>query len=481
MHAQDGFGRGLGAMMNDAVIVLPGTMGSELVEVSTGRTLWGPADASWYAGAWTTGGALDALAVTNAERSGRVGRIRATRLLHTPAWAPLLGGFEPYTELVRALRRAAADPAAVHEFPYDWRLPVDYNAGLLAIAAYEHLRRWRRHPLGGRDARLVLVAHSTGGLVARYFTEVLGDAAELRALVTLGSPFLGAAKALHVLGGAPTDPGSRSASRPSAARLPEARLRRFAATAPGLYDLLPSYRCLDEGSAVRRPTTADVAAVGGDERLAEDAFARRERLLGTGSWDTLWPVVGVGQPTVQSLVIRDGVVRPRFTTCTSDGNGGIVRADRRGDDTVCRRVAAPAALKPFAVVQTHGALARSREAIGYVCAVLRQEDPAPERAGDVVPLALDVADSVAAGGTLDIVVDGVADPTAIGVRVVDVATGVALPQALPVARDGRVTIRQILPVEGLFRVLARTGEQSPVSRLVLATDPSAAFDPTDPG
>jgi hypothetical protein len=48
----------------DAVVIIPGIMGSELVEAETGRTLWGLADMGWYASAWTTGGSLTRLAVT---------------------------------------------------------------------------------------------------------------------------------------------------------------------------------------------------------------------------------------------------------------------------------------------------------------------------------------------------------------------------------------------------------------------------------
>ncbi|MFE2867653.1 hypothetical protein [Embleya sp. NPDC059259] len=460
---------GIGGKMNDAVIVLPGIMGSELVEVSTGRTLWGLADAGWYARAWTTGASLRALAVTDAERAGRAGRIRATRLLHAPAWAPMLRGFEPYTALVQAVRRSAADPSAVLEFPYDWRLSVEYNAGLLAIAVHEHLRRWRRHPLGGPDARLVLVAHSMGGLIARYFAEVLNGSAELRALITLGTPFFGSVKAVHLLGTGTGTP----------LPLPQTRLRRLATTLPGLYDLLPSYRCVDEGSSIRRLTAADVARLGGDEYLAGEALARRERLLGAGSWETLWPAIGVAQPTMQSLLLRDGVAEPRPVTCRTEPDGRIERVDRGGDETVYREAAFPAAAKPFAFVQTHGALPGTREAIAHVCAVLDHRDLGPELAADAQPLALHVADSVAAGTALDIVLDGVADPAAVDVRVVDVATGVMLPRALPMPRDGRLMVRQILPVEGLFRVLAKAGGQSAVTQLVLASDPSAPFDPAE--
>src|SRR5712691_7249259 len=109
--------------MRDAVVVVPGIMGSELIDETSGRLLWGLADPRWYVSAWTSGASLDALRLTEDERAGRYGRVRATRLLRFPAFAPLLAGFEPYSRLLKAIRAVAPHPDAVAEFAYDWRLP----------------------------------------------------------------------------------------------------------------------------------------------------------------------------------------------------------------------------------------------------------------------------------------------------------------------------------------------------------------------
>src|SRR6478609_3900127 len=108
-----------GAGGDDAVIVLPGLMGSELVDAESGRVVWGLADPRWYVSAWTSGSSLEALRVTEDERAGRVGRIRPTRLLQFPAFAPMLRGFEPYSEMTSRLRQAV-NPDAVMAFAYDW-------------------------------------------------------------------------------------------------------------------------------------------------------------------------------------------------------------------------------------------------------------------------------------------------------------------------------------------------------------------------
>jgi hypothetical protein len=101
---------------HDAVVVVPGIMGSELVDAD-GRTLWGLRDLRWYVTAWTTGAGLRALRLTDEERAGHTGRVRPNGLLRFPAFMPVLAGLEPYTRLVTMVRDAVADPAAVRGSP----------------------------------------------------------------------------------------------------------------------------------------------------------------------------------------------------------------------------------------------------------------------------------------------------------------------------------------------------------------------------
>jgi pimeloyl-ACP methyl ester carboxylesterase len=445
----------------DAVVIIPGVMGSELVETATGRTLWGLADASWYASAWTTGASLASLAVTDEERAGQVGRITARRLLRFPAFAPMLRGFEPYTSMTQRVRRTVRHAAAVLEFPYDWRLSVEHNAHRLVSAAERHLDGWRAHPDGHRDARLVLVAHSMGGLVATYFVAVLGWASAVRAVVTLGTPFYGAAKVAHLL----------STGRGAPLPLPRRRLRALALTLPGLYDLLPSYRCVDEGTSARRLTASDVRALGGDGDLAAESFDRRERLLSTagGSSAGLRPLVGIEQETVQSLVLVDGVAEPRTYTCQPDPGGAMRRVDRRGDGTVYRESASLPGLDPLHLPQTHGALAARAEGIAHACAVVTSVEKGPWLAG-AVELGLCVPDLVAAGEPFDISVSGCADPAAATCRVSDAADGRPIAQPLLVRRGDDLTARVTPPRPGLYRVEVKAGGLSAVSELVLAHD-----------
>lgn len=442
----------------DAILVIPGIMGSELVDTESGETLWGLANASWYCDAWTFGDALDRLAVTDEERSGAHGRITATRLLRVPAFAPFLRGIEPYSKLLAGLRHVTAHPDAVAEFPYDWRLSVAHNARLLADRADQHLRRWRDHSSGSREAELVLVAHSMGGLLARYFTGVLGG--QVRATITLGTPFYGSVKAAVIL----------SAGRGGPVPLPRRRLRRLSATLPGVHDLLPSYRCVDEGDSARRLSPADVGALGGDAELAREAFERRALLLDAGG--EVHALVGVEQRTAQSLTLRDGTVQAGYYTCESASGGGLSRVDRMGDSTVYRDAAAPAGIRaaPLPLPQRHGAIAKTDEAIAFARAALTGRPLGPPLAG-ARALCLDLPDIVGVGAPFEVRVTNTDDPRGLAcvVERSDPATPVAHPQLS--RRDGAVAATVTFGRPGVYRVLVKGGGTSAVSDLVLAVTP----------
>ncbi|MFE1443614.1 esterase/lipase family protein [Streptomyces sp. NPDC058739] len=437
----------------DAVVVLPGIMGSELVEASTGRVLWGLADVRWYVDAWTTGDSLAALHVTDDERDGRTGRVRATRLLRFPAFAPKMRGFEPYAKLLATARHAAAHPDAVLPFPYDWRLSVAHTAGRLAEAADDHLRAWRAHPHGSRDARLVLIAHSMGGLVAAAFMTDLGGARDVRTLITLGTPFSGAVLAAGLLG-----PG-RGGRLP----LPHRRLRALARGLPGLHELLPGYPCVREpGGRFRRFTADDAATLGGDRELAQQALDRQDKLR-THHLPQLRAVVGVGQRTGQSVTLCGGEAEVHELVPAGTGI-----TDRRGDGTVYRDAAAPAGEKPFYVPQSHGALARSAEALAHVGATLT-ERPLGERLG-AGEVGLYVPDVVSAGEPWPVEVEAVAGVGAAGCQVFDAATNLETERPRLRVRDGRLWGQARPTGPGLYRVEATSGGYSAVRQYVLVVE-----------
>lgn len=129
----------------------------------------------------------------------------------------------------------------------------------------------------------------------------------VRQLITLGTPFHGSVKAVHLL----------NSGRGAPVPLPRARLRILAAQLPGLYDLLPAYRCVDDGSGGRRLTPGDIADLGGDADLAERSLGLHHA-CGQPAPEELRTVVGVDQPTMQSFRLRDGVVIPQWHHSKAD-------------------------------------------------------------------------------------------------------------------------------------------------------------------
>jgi hypothetical protein len=467
-------GEGVGHLQphsRDAIVVVPGIMGSELVDAGTGRTLWGLREPQWYVSAWTSGSSTAALRLTEDEKAGRYGRVKATQLLRFPAFAPMLAGFAPYTKLLRALRAAACHPDAVAEFPYDWRLPVAHNGNLLASFGRRHLQAWRdhrvladvrrTHPDGDQPARLVLVAHSMGGLVAWHACLDTDFAAEVRAVMTLGTPFFGAPKAVLLL----------ASGRGSPLPLPRARLRELAAGLPGLYDLLPVYRCVGDVAEERRLTEGDVASAGGDADLAAASFAWHKSMAGAVLPGHV-PVVGVHQPTVQALTFDAGVVSGhRYSFRPSQT--GMQRVDIGGDGTVPSDSAQlpDASGKEVnevrALAQSHGALAASAEVTLFAEYLLQ----AGWRAGPLMgagELGLDVPEVVAAGEPFEATITGAERPTDVTCVVVDAATEAPVDVLRTGRVNGTLVARGQSPPPGLYWVRLDGGGASPVRHMIMS-------------
>ncbi|MFG1816970.1 hypothetical protein ACGFIF_24655 [Kribbella sp. NPDC049174] len=447
-----------GAVSRDAVIVIPGIMGSALVDTETRETVWGLDQAGWWVKAWTSKTALLRLAVTDAERAGRIGRIRPAGLLRAPAFAPILKGFEPYTKLVEGISPALAHRDALSEFPYDWRLSIEHNARELAKLVERQLARWQAHPDGSAEAKVVLVAHSMGGLVARYFTEMLGGAAAVRTTVTLGTPYYGAVKAAYIF----------NTGRGAPVPLPHKRLRELVQNMPGLHDLLPFYRCVDEGETVRYLSPEDVDVLGGDKKLAEESIQRHTQLMSGPSRD-LRLMVGVEQPTMQSLSLNGGAMTPLLQVCWPDSTGRIERRENlAGDETVFRRAAAAFDLDPQTLAQSHGALPADEYAIAKVRDVLLNSTAGPPLGAGTI--GVDVPDVVSVAEPLTVTVTG-AKASGTSCRVFDAFTRrqVAWPQLRGV--DSPLTASVALPRPGVYRIEVKGGGTSAVSQQVMAIAP----------
>ena len=478
-------------LTHDAVVIVPGIMGSALREASTGRLLWGLEGSRWLVDAWTREDGMRALHLDDAERDGRYGRITPAGLLRFPAWVPFIHGFEPYGDLADAVRSRTVHPAAVREFAYDWRLPVEHNGRLLADEAHRHLTAWRQHAAhqaardvygDGRPARLVFVCHSMGGLLARAaFAHAAASGSsldsEIRAVITLGTPFHGAAKAAVILNGNRSDP---------LPAMPRRSMQHLAATLPGVHDLLPGYRCLDTGTDAEHLKPADVEAIGGDRELAASAldFQRRLRTVSLPGHRT---VHGVAQPTVQSMRIDGGIVREQYEAFEYNRDGQLARhrdtgipitRNRAGDGTVYREAASLPGTKPVALPLQHGPLAKDPTTLDYVRSVLTEHDHDRGPALGGGGLGLDLPDHIAPGQPWSLRIHPAPGETLdsyAGIRCTlhDAATDRQTAMPRLGWRDDTVTARITLPAPGLYRVRIDNGSNTPLTQLVLATDPTA--------
>ncbi len=475
---------------HDAVVIVPGIMGSELYDTSTGTVIWGISDLGWLTKAWLRSKGLASLHLTPEEQTGDYSRVQARRLLQTPTWSPFLRGIEPYTRLVALAQATAAHHDAVMTFPYDWRLPVAVNAHRLAGEARAHLHNWLSHPaqtqarrqaIEDRPARLVFIAHSMGGLITNAALTLGGDsdlAADTRGILTLGTPFEGSVVATNIL----------NALQGAPLPLPHTGLAAAAATMPAVHELLPRFPCLEDGLDVRRLTASDVDAIGGDKELftqAQDFYTA----LYAHPLPPQQPVVGVRQDTVQSLTITHGVVRASEYCFLTNANRELIRdpngVPRRmptwGDGTV-HRLSAALSTPTIPVAAQHGALASNKRLLPLIEDFLLDHDAlirGPEQGDDGIGLT--IPDFVTPNSRWECAVTGTDDPAEVELCIAAADGAWSSEQfSFDVADDDRLSTQVTLPGVGLYRVTAKAAYGPEVTQIIFAgPDESALKDLTE--
>ena len=150
--------------------------------------------------------------------------------------------------------------APVVAFPYDFRRSVEHIAN--------DLNRVVRERAGER--RVVLVAHSMGGLVAAWWWAFLSEGIDVAEIITLGTPYRGAAKALNVLVN-----GMRIGPY-----VPQA-VTDTVRTWDSVFDLLPHYQVVDGTDKYQYPyeLPSDItSAVTGFSGKALNAYQKNQCL-----------------------------------------------------------------------------------------------------------------------------------------------------------------------------------------------------------
>ncbi|MDL1948221.1 hypothetical protein FBQ97_00175 [Acidobacteria bacterium ACD] len=247
--------------VGEAVILIPGFMGSRLVRPEDGQTVW--LDPEWNL--LHLAEAIDLLRL----RSPDDRRLVPGGVLERVP----LGAFSPqvYTPLLEFLttgEKGIGYPASsIHTFAFDWRRSIEEAA----YALDSKIGRWAS---GYRSDRpFVVLAHSYGGLVAAHalFT---GNhaAARVALLVTFGVPFGGLLKTLASL---------QQADEIDDLPFGPSRLAELLGDWPGSYDLMPFRETtgliFDSRKRPRSASSAGFLADGFRADLATESAQRLRR------------------------------------------------------------------------------------------------------------------------------------------------------------------------------------------------------------
>jgi hypothetical protein len=350
--------------MADVVVLLPGITGSQLRQ--NGKVVWGYSAGTIAKGLWTLGGSLEralALPDDDVSRDELDDGIVADALIPDLHLIPGFWKIDGYTAIVDAITANFEVRAGENffQFPYDWRRDNRVAARKLARSAHAWLTAWRQSS-GNADAKLILIAHSMGGLVSRYFLECHEGWKDTKALITFGTPYRGSLNAVDMLANGlkrgPLD------------------LSKVARGFTAIYQLLPIYECYDSGNGklVRVGETSGIPNVDAAKAAAALAFhdeiknavtANRKLPQFQNNGYRIYPVVGTAQQTNQSARL-DGNTVTMLQTRKGDAPGG--------DGTVPRASAIPLEMSDnpaatYAATQ-HGSLQNADAVLAHLRGVL---------------------------------------------------------------------------------------------------------------
>jgi len=219
------------------VIIIPGILGSRLVDRETGEEAWPGSTTQLLTSDYRrlalridpeTLEPLDDKLVARQLFSGAVGRDFYGRIIDV---LEKVGGYRRG----RPGEPVAPGSALMYPFAYDWR-----QDNVITVRALDALIEQIRRDHGDPGLRVDVIAHSMGGLIVRYYErygthDVLdgnvfpvtgGGAGKLRRIVLLGTPNQGSVTAIHSF---------LNGYRVGLSRLPTEGI----ATMPSMYQLFP--------------------------------------------------------------------------------------------------------------------------------------------------------------------------------------------------------------------------------------------------
>lgn len=355
--------------VDDLIIVLPGILGSVLQK--NGKDLWAPS-----LSAVSRLFSRDALsrelmvAQENQELDDLGDGVTATRLLDDIHLIPGFWKIDGYSTLTNFIANTvgaklgqidAPDPSAnLFPFPYDWRRDNRVSARKLKRFVDTQLPRWRETS-GAKNARVILIGHSMGGLISRYYLEVLGGWEQCAALFTFGTPHRGSVCALSFLN--------------SGYKLLQADVTDALRSFDSVYQLLPTYRVIEGADGYKRVTEAGpipgidpqraAAAMEFHNAISTAVEARKDSAQSNAYVPFL--IVGTRQPTLQSAALSNGQIVARTTLPPALSQ---MQVPEYGDGTVPYISAIPAdlvdAFRETYAPEAHGSLQANAILLGQL-------------------------------------------------------------------------------------------------------------------
>lgn len=353
--------------MKDIVVVIPGILGSALAK--DGREVWSVAGGAAIRALFSLGASIkDLELVDDAPDTDDLGDgITATRLLPDVHLVPGLWKIDGYGAITKAVRETydVRPGENFFEFPYDWRRDNRVAGRRLRRESATWLTNWRQTS-GNDDAKLILLAHSMGGLVSRAFLELEDGWKDTRSLVTFGTPYRGSLNAVEFIAN-----GFKKGKGPLTLDLSN-MLRSLTS----VYQLLPIYPCFDPGDGQLARAAETDAIPNLDHARAADALrfhrsieAGVESHADEGATYGTFPIVGITQPTLQSAVLAGERVRVLRT---------ILGRDDGGDGTVPRASATPLEFTDLKratySASPHSSLQNTEASLTHVLGVLTADD-----------------------------------------------------------------------------------------------------------
>jgi pimeloyl-ACP methyl ester carboxylesterase len=229
--------------VEDVVVLLPGILGSVLSKDR--QEIWANSRGTLFQALLHGTGPLDDLALEDdrPDDDDPGDGVTAERLVGDVHMIPGLWTIDGYSKVSAKIRgfEGVVPNENFFEFPYDWRRDNRVASRLLARRTKTWLdRRRETYP----DAKLVLVAHSMGGLVARHFLEVHCGWRVTRKLITIGTPYRGSMQALEFV--------SNGIRRRAGLQVVD--LTRLARSLTSVYQTCPT--STTSASGARAPSTA---------------------------------------------------------------------------------------------------------------------------------------------------------------------------------------------------------------------------------